>query len=113
MSEEFVLGKDVTRRAAGRSQEGGTAVLSVRLHTEDLALLETLSGETGKNYSQIVREAIRRYSHESERVQPTVTISSLGGTFSTGKSSQISGGSARGFLSEGNVRREENHEAVT
>ncbi len=102
MSEEYALGKNVTAKAAGRSQ-GSTAVLSVRLGSGELELLEGLCSTTGKNPSQIVREAIRRYAALGGPAQPTVTISTQAMTFSMGRGAQLSGGAGKMIQSEKNV----------
>jgi metal-responsive CopG/Arc/MetJ family transcriptional regulator len=76
--QEYVLGDDVTRFARSKGQSG-SAVLSVRLSAEELAAIETVAEQTGKNLSQVVREAVRTYLHVSRASQPDVAISLTGG----------------------------------
>ena len=76
--DEYVLGQDVTSVAESKSRVA-SAVLSVRLPVEELAAIEAVARRTGKNLSQVVREAVRNCVHtiENDRLasRPTVTVS--------------------------------------
>ncbi len=77
--EDYELGEDVTALAAPRSKQA-TAVLSVRLSVEDLAMLEQLGTSTGKTISQIAREAISAVVRApSQQNSPLTVIASMEG----------------------------------
>ena len=58
--EGVVLGENVTQFAKAKSGKG-TAVISVRLSTDDISRLETVGRASGKTVSQVVRDAIAAY----------------------------------------------------
>ncbi len=58
--EEVVLGQNVTEYARAKASKG-TAVISVRLSTDDIARLETIGRASGKTVSQVVRDALAAY----------------------------------------------------
>ena len=63
------LGRGVTRLArSGPKRE--TAVISVRLETNDIARLEGIGHETGKTVSQVIRDAIVAY----RVIRPAMTV---------------------------------------
>lgn len=87
--EDFVLGEEVTDAARARARRG-TAVVSVRVSSVELAQLEAISRTTKRSISQVVRDAVMRYIHVSEH-RPSVTISVFEqSTISTGGSGQVS-----------------------
>src|SRR5687768_10747650 len=71
--DEVVLGADVTERARAKSNKG-TAVLSVRLTTQELAKVDAASRATGRSVAQITREALAGYSTYLTQ-EPSITIS--------------------------------------
>lgn len=79
--EDYVLGQDVTGAAVSKSR-AGSAVLSVRLTADELAAIEAVAIKTGKNLSQVVREAVRNclqyVENDYASSRPTVTISIAG-----------------------------------
>ncbi len=81
-NEEFILGEDVTGQAKSKSR-GGTAVIAVRLSLEELAQVESISRETGRTVSHVVREAIRNWLRFEVSGQPTVTVTYEGGPTTT------------------------------
>ncbi len=92
-NEEYVLGRDVTQAAEAKARRG-TVVLSIRVSTAELASIEEVCLETGKNVSQVVRDAVRNCLHTARIVQPRVTVSiaRTGTTSSYGPSSTFSMG---------------------
>lgn len=80
-NEEFTLGEDVTSVAKSKSR-GGTSVVAVRLSLEELSEIESISRETGKTVSQVLREAIKNGLHASMESRPSVTVS-IGANSST------------------------------
>ncbi|MBI2322401.1 MAG: CopG family transcriptional regulator [Chloroflexi bacterium] len=88
--EDFVLGQEVTDAARAQARRG-TAVVSVRLSTEELAQVEAISRATKRTISQVVRDAVMRYIHVREHQPFSVTISVFEqSTVSTGGSGQVS-----------------------
>jgi len=88
-NDEYVLGEEVTERIKGKNK--GTVVLSVRLTSDELKRLESLSRETGKTVSQVVRAAISRYSTTPSLTGQALTTFSFanGPTVASGEFSQI------------------------
>ena len=78
-SKEYVLGAKVTEAAKGRKQSA-SVVLSVRLSTEELVRLESLSESTGKTVAQIVREAISNYRTPAGEGRHKMMFSMANGT---------------------------------
>lgn len=77
--DEYVLGANVTKKARkGTAKE--TAVMSVRLTTNEVAHLESLSRSTGLSVAQIIRDAIASY----EVKEPGVVMASWASRFETG-----------------------------
>jgi predicted transcriptional regulator len=84
--EEFVLGEDVTKLAAGKARKG-TVVVSVRLSGDEFRELATLSQLQGRTPSQVARDALREYVLGQHQSQATITVSLSGGaTIVTGAS---------------------------
>lgn len=73
-NEDVTLGEDVTALAKSKSK-GGTSVVAVRLSLEELSELESISQETGKTVSQVMREAIRNGLYFNAYSRPSVTVS--------------------------------------
>ena len=70
--EDYDLGKEVTSAAKSKTQQG-TAVVSVRLATEEVARLERITRATGKSISQVIREAIAAYEASPINAQPHIS----------------------------------------
>lgn len=82
--EEYALGEDVTELAASKVRKG-TAILSVRVSSDELTEIEAVGRVTGKSVSRLVREAISGYLRANSQGAVAVTISIQGGsTLSTG-----------------------------
>ncbi|MDA8216642.1 MAG: ribbon-helix-helix domain-containing protein, partial [Dehalococcoidales bacterium] len=87
-NEAFVLGEDVTSLAASK-RASGTAVVSVRLTSAEVAELESLSRASGKTISQIAREALTAYVRNNKQQESQVSITCCDGvTWSFGSLSQ-------------------------
>ena len=87
-NEAFVLGEDVTSVAASK-RASGTAVVSVRLTSAEVAELESLSRASGKTISQIAREALTAYVRNNKQQESQVSITCCDGvTWSFGSLSQ-------------------------
>ena len=90
--QDYVLGEDITDAAKGHAHRG-TAVVSVRMSTDEVGRLEALSRERGVTVSQIVREAVAAYQVPGEVLGPVVTVSTVhGSTLSVGASQETSRG---------------------
>jgi predicted DNA-binding protein len=85
--DEYELGAEVTERAAARGGKN-SAVLSVRLHVEDLHRLETASAVTGRSVAQIVREAISAYVAYVNSSAVHVTVSWHSGDVTIGSGAE-------------------------
>ena len=62
ISENYILGRDVTHLALGESRD--TVVLSVRMPRANLDHLEKLCAVSGKSFSQVILDAIAAYQAE-------------------------------------------------
>ncbi len=92
---EYALGANVTKLASAPEKKD-TGVLSVRLPVEDIAAVESVADRTGRTLSQVVRDAVVWYVHSGVWGSPTtISISSPGGTFTTGSPGQYSKASLR------------------
>ena len=83
--EDYVLGRDVTKRA--RSVENRTtSIVSVRLSAEEMDALCAIAEREDKSLSQVVRDAVRdARSTEHARTGWTGTLSlESGGSFTFG-----------------------------
>lgn len=72
MDEEYVLGADVTTRFRPKKKTN-TALVSVRLTAEDLALLERIATRRECSMSDVVRAALRAYEPQSAIPSNTIT----------------------------------------
>lgn len=81
-NEEFTLGRNVTGQAKSNSR-GGTAVVAVRLSLEEISQIESISRDTGKTISHIVRDAVRNWLRFEVSGQPTITLTWEGGGTAT------------------------------
>lgn len=97
--DDYVLGEDVTHLAAPKGKRD-TAVISVRLATQELRELDALSKATGKTISQVVREALAAFRYVDARSNLTLTVSVQDGpTMMFGSPTQIT----YGYVSQGST----------
>ena len=88
----FELGKEITDLARSKTSKG-THVISVRLSSGEVAKLEKITQMTGKNFSQLVREAVlNHYASMMASSQPVMTMYFMGDSlisFTSGSNQQV------------------------
>ncbi len=97
-STKFQLGADVTDKARAKTAKG-TAVLSVRLTTDELEKLDAASKLAGKSISQVAREALASYAAFATH-GANVTISGKYLAVSLGEASYVGRGEAQSKYEE-------------